>query len=228
MAIMAAAIRAGKIEALFSDSPTHDVKVQFPAAGGGFSKEYNFEDVLSLGASQAELSGDYNAAGEYEVWPQVLEMALLDDEIENGGSAPTGLWDAGFERIWNILTGKTTVSWQPDDKTLPDFIDGQIAEGRQVVLGTNSGVPMPADVRFPTGPYNARHHGDQLTGNHAYLFMGWTTHAGARVAQLYNVWGVIPDSPENGGMPRNRSNILLIAESDLNKTVFNRADGLKE
>jgi len=149
MAIMAAAIRAGKIEALFSDSPTHDVKVQFPAAGGGFSKEYNFEDVLSLGASQAELSGNFNAAGEYEVWPQVLEMALMDDEIENGGSAPTGLWDAGWGPIRNTLTGKTTVSWKPDDETLPDFIDDQLDESRQVVLGTHSWSQMTTSVQLP-------------------------------------------------------------------------------
>jgi len=37
---------------------------------------------------------------------------------------------------------------------------------------------------------------------------------------------VIPDSPENSGMPNNVSNTLLIAESHLNKHVFEGDDEL--
>jgi len=188
---------------------------------------------LSLGASGAELSGDYDASGNYEVWVPLLEMALLDNEIQNGSGPPTGLWVIGFEPAWRLLTGNFTKSWfPPDGQTLPEFLDEQAGLSRQVVVGTVSGATMPIDVRFQNLPPGARDHhfryeGDQVVGNHAYLFLGWTTFAGTRVARFYNPHGVIAPSVHNEFMPRNPENVLWIAESDLTSIVFSKAEGLK-
>lgn len=196
--------------------------------GAKWKRVYSPSEVLSLGDNGADLSGDQDADGEYEIWPQLLELAYLEFTNEQGGTGnPPDLWFGQVSPVWFNLTGNFTASWDKQNQTIVAFMDQWYSgQGFPVVIDTLSSLPTgttwPRDIRYGSQSGGDRI-GYQLVGRHQYVFLGWenytdpTSGVVTKCASLYNPWGVI--NPEI--KTDNHENVLWIPVNELTSVVSN-------
>ncbi len=181
------------------------------ADGTVWTKTYSVEEVLSLGFNEVTLSGDYDSGDRAEVWPQLIDMALLDFSYEQPvpSGFPPGLWYGSVHTTWYILTGNDTTTWNPDEQSSDQFINQW--SGVPIVLTTKSSpTPMPTDLKKPS---------TKLSNIHTYLFLRWDTFNGTPAAVLYDPRGVT----DQGTLGE-----VWIRQSDVSLTYFADVIALKK
>ncbi len=192
-----------------------EFKVTLPgtSATDPWSKTYGVDELLSLGANMLELSGDYDAQQRSEVWPQLIDRALIDYSFtrSSGDGLPPGLWYGSIHTAWYVTTGCSTATWDASTQSIDQFLSDW--SGVPVVFTTNA----PAEGETLPFDYNTD---KPIAGPHAYLFIGLRNVNDIPYVVLYNPWGVSD--------PRTRNGEVLVHLSQFNLSKFAQIVALKK
>jgi hypothetical protein len=163
------------------------------------------EEVLSLGPNLFSLSGDYDAQFRTEVWPQLIDQAMIDYASTGAGGLgmPPGLWYGSAHTAWYNATRCYTATWDPNTESIEQFVSNW--SGVPIIFTTNA----PAEGE--TLPFDANTN-QPIAGPHAYLFLGFRTINEIPYMVFYNPWGVSDPRTQNGE--------VLVHLSQLNLSKF--------
>ena len=170
-----------------------------------WSRIYSMEEVLSLGPNLFSLSGDYDAQFRTEVWPQLIDQAMIDYASTGAGGLgmPPGLWYGSAHTAWYNATRCYTATWDPNTESIEQFVSNW--SGVPIIFTTNA----PAEGE--TLPFDANTN-QPIAGPHAYLFLGFRTINEIPYMVFYNPWGVSDPRTQNGE--------VLVHLSQLNLSKF--------
>jgi hypothetical protein len=179
-------------------------KVTFFGTGSPhWTRTFTIEELLSLGPNMAALSDDYDASDRAEVWPQLIDMALVEYASQHPGNTGLlpGVWYGSVHTGWYIMTGKQTTSWDASETTIESFVSTW--SGNPIFL-TSKSAPnaTPVDLKTNTA----------ISNSHTWLFLRWDTFAGNPAAVLFNPQGVSDN--------RTTAGETWISAADVNPSYF--------
>ena len=166
-----------------------------------FSEVYALSEIFDLGYDGAGLSGDYiitdpsTGARAYEIWVNLLELAVLDlAKTPGSGVDPTLNYESPVT-LWPHLMGSDAEKYKPtplnpgdtvDPNAVVNFMKGN--SGEAFLLGVSyAQTPYGIDIRDrdPGSPSKRQ----LVSGDHQYLFIGWGTHDGVPIGKFYDPHG---------------------------------------
>lgn len=147
MAVFASlAKNPAKLKALFTILPDGNVKIRFYPLGGGAPVDITVPMTLDFGADTPRLSGDTNAAGGIEIWPQILHTAYRQF-LTQTGQPDIGTGRSPSDTLFHLTGIQSSTSSLLKDLTV-EQIQQQITDG----LAANKPIYLVTPTQQPGDP----------------------------------------------------------------------------